>query len=261
MLGLLDRENGVVTPVDVDENVGAGIGDVKQIGREVRRAERRHLIGYGGPAGAGGIVLHRFCDGMPVGVVGRHVRHLLVLAEFLDKNRSDSRRRGLAEEILAYAVTHAILAGGVVRTGDAADEQHLFALRQLVERDRDRARSAAGDHHRLVLGNEALLRLHGLVRLGGGIGDAELQLLAKHALLRLRRDLLDQFVALVDVLDRELIALELVFTLHGIGAGARHRHADEYRVALANLPARCRSAPDRRPSQAGSSRLTASFRQ
>src|SRR3954462_13152486 len=96
-----------------------------------------------------------------------------VLAELLDQHRRNRSRSSLAEEILPEAVAHAILAGGVVRAGDAAHEQHLFALRQLVERDRDRARRTARDHYRLVLGDEALLRLHRFVRLGGGVGNAE----------------------------------------------------------------------------------------
>src|SRR3954462_5111914 len=105
-----------------------------------------------------------------------------VLAELLDQHRRNRSRSGLAEEILPEAVAHAILAGGVVGAGDAAHEQHLFALRQLVERDRARPRGAAGDHARLVLADEALLRLHRLVRLGRGVGHAELYLLAEHAL-------------------------------------------------------------------------------
>ena len=48
---------------------------------------------------------------------------------------------------------------------------------------------------------------------------------------RLRRDLPDQRVPRVDVLDRELIALQLVFALHRVSAGARHRDADEDGVA------------------------------
>ena len=185
----------------------------------------------GGPAGRREIVLHRLGDGVAVGVVRRQIGRLLVLAEGLDQHRADRRRRGLAVEVLAEAVAHAVLAGGVVGAGDAAHEQHLFALRQLVQaRPRPRSRSA-GDQHRLVLGDEALLRLHRFVRLGGGVGDAVLHFLAEHALGGLGRDLLDQLMAAVDVLDRELVALELVFALHRIGAGARHGNADEHRGA------------------------------
>ncbi|MGY3287689.1 hypothetical protein ACVWWP_000756 [Bradyrhizobium sp. LM3.6] len=103
----------------------------------------------------------------------------------------------------------------------------MLTLGELVERDRDGAGRTAGDHDRLVLADEALLRLHRLVRLGRGIGDAELQLFAEHALAGLGRYLLDQIMAAVDVLDRELVTLELVLALHGVGAGARHRDADE----------------------------------
>jgi len=38
-------------------------------------------------------------------------------------------------------------------------------------------------------------------------------------------------MAFVDVLDRELVALEFVLALDRIGPGARHGDADEYRVA------------------------------
>ena len=120
LLGLLGREHGVVTPVDVDEDVGAGVGDVEQIRRIVRRAERRDLVGGGGPSRGREIILHRFRDGVTVGVVRRQVGRLLVLAERLDQNRPNRRGRGLAEEILAEAVAHAVLAGGVVRAGSTA---------------------------------------------------------------------------------------------------------------------------------------------
>ena len=49
--------------------------------------------------------------------------------------------------------------------------------------------------------------LHGLVRLGGRVGDDQIDLLAEHALVDLGRDLLDQRVAGVDVLDRKLYPL------------------------------------------------------
>ncbi len=65
--------------------------------------------------------------------------------------------------------------------------------------------------------------LFGLAR---RVGDDQLHLLAEHALGDLGRDLLDQRMAAVDVLDGELHALELVFALHRIGAGARHGRAD-----------------------------------
>ena len=233
-------------PVDVDQHVGAGVGDVEQIGRIVGRAERRDLVGGGGPSRGREIVLHRFRDGVTVGVVRRQVGGLLVLAEGLDQDRADRRGRGLAVEVLAETVAHTILAGRVVRSGDAADEQHLLALCQLVQCDRDRARRAAGDHHRLVFADEALLRLHRLVRLGGGIRDAVLQFLAEHALGGLGRYLLDQLMAAVDVLDRELIALEFVFALHRVGAGARHADADEHRGTGLHRPDRCRSRAVRR---------------
>ena len=62
-------------------------------------------------------------------------------------------------------------------------------------------------------------------------GDDELDLLAEHALGHLRRDLLDQVVALVEMLDGELHALELVFALRGVRAGAGDSGADCDQVA------------------------------
>ena len=204
-----------------------------QVRAVVRRAERRDLVRHHRPAAVlGQVVVHRLRDRVAVRVVRRHVRGLAVLAERLHEDRTDRVRRGLAVEVLAEAVADAVLAGGVVGPGDAGDVQHLFALRELVERHRDRARRRARQQDRLVLGDEALLRLHRVVRLRGGVGDAVLHLLAEHALLGLRRDRLDQRMAVVDVLDRELVALELVLALHRIGAGARHRDADEDAVAL-----------------------------
>jgi len=84
----------------------------------------------------------------------------------------------------------------------------------------------------VVLGDEALLRLHRVVRLGGGVRHLQLQLLAEHALLGPGRDALDERVAGVEVLDGELPALQLVLALLGVGAGARHRHADAHHLAL-----------------------------
>ena len=86
----------------------------------------------------GQVVVHRLGDGVAVGVVRRHERGLLVLAECLQQHRADRRGRGLAIEVLAEAVAHAVLAGGVVRAGDAGDVEHLLALRELVECDGDR---------------------------------------------------------------------------------------------------------------------------
>ena len=182
------------------------------------------------------------------------------LPKVLTSERADRGRGGLAVEVLTEAVAHAILAGGVVGTGDAAHEQHLFALRQLVQRDRDRTRGAAGDHHRLVLADEALLRLHRFVRLGRGVRDAVLQFLAENTLGGLGRDLLDQLMAAVDVLDREFVALEFVFALHRIGAGARHGNTDENRGAGRTRPDRSRSPACRRHRPASPSRREASFR-
>ena len=118
----------------------------------------------------GQVVVDRLGDGVAVGVVRRHERRLLVLAEGLHQHRADRVGRGLAVEVLAEAVAHAVLAGGVVRAGDAGDVEHLLALGELVERHRDRRRGRAGHQDDLVLVDEGLLLLHRLVRLGGRVG-------------------------------------------------------------------------------------------
>ena len=68
--------------------------------------------------------------------------------------------------------------------------------------------------------------------LAAEFGDDELHLLAEHAFCHLRRDLPDEVIALVEVLDCELHPLELVLALDGVSARARHRGADRDRVAL-----------------------------
>ena len=105
---------------------------------------------------------------------------------------------------------------------------HLLPLRQLVHRHGHRRGHRAADHHGLVLADEARLRLHRGVRLGFGVGDAELHLLAEDALGGVRRDLADQFVAGVDVLDRQFVALQFVLARHRVGAGARQADPDEH---------------------------------
>jgi hypothetical protein len=135
-----------------------------------------------------------------------------------------------------------VLAGGVVRAGNAGDVEHLLALGEFVERDRDR-RGGRTEHQRdLVVVDEGLLALHRLVRLGAAVGDDELDLLAKEALGDLGGDLLDQRMAGVDVLDGKLHALELVLSRFSVGAGAWHRGADGHRGAGAAV----RKRADRR---------------
>ena len=144
LLGLLDRQHGIMAPVDVDQKVRTGVGDVEQVGRVVRRTERRDLVGHGGPASILGHILHRLGHGVTVGIVRRHIRDFFVLAELLDQHRRDGGRRGLTIEALPESIAHAILAGGVVGAGDPRDVEHVLALRQLVEGDGDRARGRAG---------------------------------------------------------------------------------------------------------------------
>ena len=196
------------------------------------RAELGDLVGHHGPAAVlGQIVVHRLGDRMTVGVVRRHERRLFVLAEGLEQDGADRIRRGLAVEALAERVARAVLAGGVVGAGDRHQIENLLALGELVERHRHRRRGRAGHGDDLVLVDEALLFLHRVVRLGAAIRDHQIDLLAEHALGDLGRDLLDQRMAGVDMLDGQLHALEFVFALHRIGAGARHGGADADRWA------------------------------
>ena len=134
--------------------------------------------------------------------------------------------RSLAIEALAEAVARAVLAGGVVGAGNRHQIEDVLALGELVERNGDRRRGRAGHRDDLVVGDELLLLLHGVVGLGGGVGDDQRHLLAEHALVTLGAICLMHVVSLVDVLDGELHALELVFTLRRVGAGARHGRAD-----------------------------------
>ena len=46
LLGLLHRQHRVAAPVDVDDGVSAGVGDVGEVLAEVLRAERRDLVGH-----------------------------------------------------------------------------------------------------------------------------------------------------------------------------------------------------------------------
>ena len=71
-----------------------------------------------------------------------------------------------------------------------------------------------------------------LFGLAAEVGDDQLHLLAEHALGHLGRDLLDEIIALIEVFDGKLHALEFILALHGVGACARHRGADRDRIAL-----------------------------
>ena len=105
LLGLLHRQNAVAAVVDVDDNVGAGIGDVGQVLAEILGAERRHLIRHLRPAAVlGEEVVHRLGDGVAVGVVRRHERRLLVFAIGLQQHRADRVRGRLAVEALAKGI-------------------------------------------------------------------------------------------------------------------------------------------------------------
>jgi len=77
----------------------------------------------------------------------------------------------------------------------------------MIGRDRDRRGGRSGHQDDLVIVDEGLLYLHRIVRFGAGVGEDEVHCLAEHALADLGRDLLDQLVALVEVLNRELPAL------------------------------------------------------
>jgi len=102
---------------------------------------------------------------------------------------------------------------------------------KLVQCHRDGRRRRPGHQDDLLLVDEGLLGLHA----GSACGRVRVEqfhLLAEHALVDLRRELLHQLVIRVHVLDGELPALQLVGALHGIGAGERHRCGHVDRVAL-----------------------------
>src|SRR5262245_13947558 len=168
-------------------------------------------------------------DGMAVGVIRRQVCRLLVFADALDDDRSDRSGSRLTVKTLPEAVAHTVLSRCVVGAGNASHIEDLLPLCQLIESDGNRARGGARNQNGLVFRNEAGLFLNGGVGLGLGVGDTILDLLAQHPLAGLWRNLLDQVVSTVDVLDGELVAFEFVLALHGVGACARHRDADEER--------------------------------
>jgi len=115
LLRLLGRQNRVVAPIDVQQVVGAGIGDIQEVRAVIGRAQRCHLVGRRGPAPVlAEVVLHRLLDGMAVRVVRRQIGGFFVFAEVLQHYRTDRRSRGLPVEVLTEAVAHAVLAGGVV---------------------------------------------------------------------------------------------------------------------------------------------------
>ena len=68
--------------------------------------------------------------------------------------------------------------------------------------------------------------------LAAEIGDNKIDLLAQYALGRLGRDLLDQVIARIEVLNGKLHAFELILALNGVGARTRNGGADRDRVAL-----------------------------
>ena len=212
MFGLFDRKNRVTPEIDVDDDVRAAVGDVQEIGAELRRSQRRHLVGRGGPAALFHVLLHRLLDGVAIGVIGRQIGDFLVLAERLYELGSDRLRGGLAVEAFTEGIADAILAGGVVRARNPREIDHLLAVGDLVVGDRLGARDAAGDHDRLVVADELRQVLHGGVRLGFAVGDAEFDLLAEDALLDIGRDFLHQRVAFVQMLDGQLIALDEVLS-------------------------------------------------
>ena len=234
MLGLLDRDHRIVAEPDIDQHVGAAIGDVEQVGAEIRCAERRELVRDRLPAGLLGHLLHRVEHAVAVGVVGGQIGGLAVRAERLDQHRPDRMRGCVGVEAGAEGVAHAILAGRVVRAGNARQIEHVLALGIVVAGDRGRAAHRAGRHHRLVVADEARLRLHRLVGIGLLVRDAEFHLLAEHALRDLGRHLVHQVAAGIEMLDRELVAFPLVVAGGGIGAGERHGDADEHRITLAS---------------------------
>ena len=71
-----------------------------------------------------------------------------------------------------------------------------------------------------------------LFGLAAEVGDDKIDLLAQYALGHLGRDLLDQVIALIEVFDRKLHALELILALDGVGARTGNGGADRDRVAL-----------------------------
>ena len=101
----------------------------------------------------------------------------------------------------------AVFAGGVVRAAVADHEDDVFALPELLERDRHCAADPAGEHDRLVVADVACGRLHRRIRLGLAVGDLKFNLLAEDALAFFQgRNLLGYAAAVVEVIHRQFEA-------------------------------------------------------
>lgn len=105
-------------------------------------------------------------------------------------------------------------------------------LQNFLQRDGHRAAGAAGDHHGLVVVDEAGRRLHAGVGLGFGIGRAEHQFLAQEAALEQGGNLLDLGRSGIDLLGGQFVAVLLLGALSRIRAGQVDSQADENGIAF-----------------------------
>ena len=232
LLGLLGRGDRVRAERHIDEDVGAAVGDVEQVGAEVRGAERRELFAHRLPADLLSELLHRVVDAVAISVVRHEVGGLAVFAELLGQHRRERLRRHIGRRLGAEAVALAILAGGVVGAAVADHVDDVLALSQFLHRDRYGAADAAGQHDGLVVANEAGRGLNGRIRFGFRVGDLEFDLLAEHALALFQgRNLLGHATAVVEVIDRQFEAELHVLSRGRIGSGERHHAADENAAA------------------------------
>ncbi len=143
LLGLLGRGNGVGPKRDVDEHVGAAVGDVEQRRTIVGGAERHDFLADLLPA----LLLREFgetvIDRVAIGVVRHQEGGLDVLAERRCNDRGERFRRHVGILLRPESVTLAVLAGHVVRSGDADHVEDFFAGAELFKRDRAGARDRA----------------------------------------------------------------------------------------------------------------------
>ena len=151
-LGRLGQRVDHVEAVMVqDQHVGAGIQDRRDVLREVRRADLGQHGRDGLPAELLGGVLHRLLLGPAPGVVAGQVIGLAVLAVLLGEHRPERLAGHVGVEEMAEAITATVLAGGVVRVGQAAHEDDAGVLAERLHGHGDARRRAAGDHDGAVL--------------------------------------------------------------------------------------------------------------
>ena len=115
-------------------------------------------------------------------------------------------------------------------------------MSELVKRHGHCRRRRTRHQQNLVLVDEGLNFLHRLIGLGGAVSSKQVDLLAEQTLVDLGRYLLEERIAVVDVLDCKLPTFEFIFSLNRVSAGTRNGRGDIDGVTLRA----CRPSANRR---------------